>query len=69
MYLNGYQCDNCEKISNKNERPEGWYKVQQEQDKPHRHFCSISCLYQWSCNAVKDSERQWEYASKENYQS
>lgn len=66
MYINGYQCDNCDKISNSgsNELPKGWYKVQ-EQDKPNRHFCSISCLYQWSCNEVRESERQWEYTPKE----
>jgi hypothetical protein len=72
MYLNGFQCDNCEKIHNIGDcipnpfrdmvpkLPEGWSHVQ-EQDKPARHFCSMSCMSQWSSNVVKQQEKQWNY--------
>lgn len=69
MYINGYQCDNCEKISNTgaNELPKEWYKIQQL-GKPNRHFCSISCLYQWSSNMLRDIENNRQYVKEEQAQ-
>ena len=71
MYLNGFQCDNCEKIHNvdmtqwhkvgaQHDLPESWLHVD-EQNKPARHFCSASCLYQWATNTVNQHEKQWKY--------
>lgn len=70
MRINGYRCDNCEKehlleatriIQYGSEGlPDGWYIVHIQPNKgPAREcepllFCSISCLYQWACNQMRE---------------
>lgn len=51
MRVNGFQCDSCFTIGNR-DKLEGWiisyhYKTNKEMDYTEQHFCSLHCLYEW----------------------
>lgn len=61
MYVNGIQCDNCNKMHNMNilkqELPQEWFVLAKSGSDDKKHFCCIECLIEWTSLQTIDSRK------------